>query len=576
VKKGVNSGIYRVFLLEARLVGIWTIFGSPGCGKTQFLTDMVKRIINVEKRCGKEDIAYLAFGRDAAAEAAERCGVRGSERGDLWFRTLHSACYRILGLKGNVVDQKRLRDFSKELGIEVDSSLTTGSDEWDDPHAAFLSVGGAAPQKDADDPSASVSRTLALYQLSRLLCREEGDLRRCRETLHPAAYARVVSSTDVAQYRDLVAHYERWKAGAGIFDFVDMLERVVVEDVGLPEWEYAFVDEGQDLSPLQWAVIEKLFVGRVKDLYIGGDDDQAIYAFQGSSARDFLAWRGRGQVIHLPKTHRFGPQIAGLAKEIAERLSEREPKSVIPADVESSAEVLWQFDPRLHPGKRFLLHRHVAGCAGLSYPLITHGIPFWNERGPNPLAKTSEIDAFLTLSKFARGVPVNARDVAALIDVTPSLYTPPKSGKIRLVKYGSKKKISEEDPYRPYTLEDLEQRHITPEFCRMIRERRYDAVGIRYADYYARLEESGWDLKGRVSPDTTITTIHGSKGRESDLVFLWSEVTKRCLRDEGEHRVAYVGATRARKALYIVRDAVTLWNTVEYPYPVPEAVVDEV
>ena len=35
-----------------------------------------------------------------------------------------------------------------------------------------------------------------------------------------------------------------------------------------------------------------------------------------------------------------------------------------------------------------------------------------------------------------------------------------------------------------------------------------------------------------------------------------------------EHRVAYVGATRCRSALYVVPERVSGWATTGYPYPI--------
>jgi superfamily I DNA/RNA helicase len=49
------------------------------------------------------------------------------------------------------------------------------------------------------------------------------------------------------------------------------------------------------------------------------------------------------------------------------------------------------------------------------------------------------------------------------------------------------------------------------------------------------------------------------------------------MRDENEHRVAYVGATRTKGGLYLVRENLTGWATTQYPYPnVSQYVTDEV
>jgi hypothetical protein len=62
-------------------------------------------------------------------------------------------------------------------------------------------------------------------------------------------------------------------------------------------------------------------------------------------------------------------------------------------------------------------------------------------------------------------------------------------------------------------------------------------------------------------PNVTLTTIHGSKGREADLVVLFPDMSRATYRQyresqegqESETRVFYVGVTRALETLVIVR-----------------------
>ena len=54
------------------------------------------------------------------------------------------------------------------------------------------------------------------------------------------------------------------------------------------------VDEAQDLTPLQWDMVVKIVKG-VDRIYIAGDDDQAIYEWNGADVPFFK----RFQVNHL-------------------------------------------------------------------------------------------------------------------------------------------------------------------------------------------------------------------------------------------------------------------------------------
>lgn len=548
-----------------------TIFGSPGTGKTSFCKEVSSDLIE-KGVASKEEIAYVAFGKKAAAEAAERCGVTSEQYRNLWYRTLHSTCYRLLGLKhGSVVTPAKLKEFSKKIGIELDRDLSVEGDEMADLAEVLLAI---KRNRAGEDQGSEPSRLLSLFHLSRLLSRTEQELDACRAQPNPQAYRLVRCHINLTQYRALVAHYERWKTAEGLSDFADMLERTLTEDVVVPAWKYAFVDEAQDLCPLQWAVIDKIFSG-VETLFLAGDDDQAIMSFQGSNARDFLAYRSRGRKVHLNQTHRFGARIVQMGREIASRLSEREPKDVLPADVDNDVRRVYEFDPKGYPGRKFLLHRHIAGCRVLARKMIEAGVPFWNERGLNPLARSAEIGAYVALSKLSRGEPVRGDDVSSLLHIMPS-YREIGGERVQFVKHGSKKKLLESEPNRQFNVHDLESHFMAPVWA-AIKARDYRIASIEFPDYYARLEKSGWNLLGNKEPDSIITTIHGSKGRERDTVALWSEVLPRCMKDENEHRVAYVGATRTKGGLYLVHENLTGWETTQYPYPdVSQLVVDEV
>jgi superfamily I DNA/RNA helicase len=547
-----------------------TIFGSPGTGKTSFCKEVSSDLIQ-RGAAAKEEIAYVAFGKKAAAEAAERCGVTAEEYRKLWYRTLHSACYRLLGLNhGSVVTSAKLKEFSKRFGVELDRDLSVEGDEMADLAEVMLAI---KRNRVGEEPGSEPSRLLSLFHLSRLLSRTESELGICRGQPHPQAYSLIRGNINLTQYRALVRHYETWKTAEGLNDFTDMLERVLTEPIALPPWKYAFVDEAQDMGALQFCVVDKIF-RNVETLFLAGDDEQAIYNFTGSSARDFLAYRNRGRKIHLNQTHRFGARIVQMGREIAGRLSEREPKDILPADVENEVRLVYGFNPKNHPGKKFLLHRHVRGCAVLARKMIEAGVPFWNERGLNPLSRSAEIGAFVALSKLSRGESVRGDDVVSLLHLLPS-YKETEDRRIQLVKHGSKKKLLQTEPSRLISAGDLKEHLLSPVW-KAISEKDFGIASIEFPDYYARLEKSGWNPFSRDEPDTIITTIHGSKGRERQNVALWNEVLPRCMKDENEHRVAYVGATRTKGSLYIVHENLTGWQTTQYPYPMSQPVTEEV
>jgi double-strand break repair helicase AddA, alphaproteobacterial type len=108
----------------------------------------------------------------------------------------------------------------------------------------------------------------------------------------------------------LVGRYEQLKAGRGLLDFNDLITRTIRllsrQDAG--PWvlykldrgiDHILLDEAQDTSPDQWAVVRALagefFAGRGaredvhRTIFAVGDEKQSIYSFQGAAPESFAA-----------------------------------------------------------------------------------------------------------------------------------------------------------------------------------------------------------------------------------------------------------------------------------------------
>ena len=106
----------------------------------------------------------------------------------------------------------------------------------------------------------------------------------------------------------LIARYERLKTSRGFLDFNDLIARTVTllsrEDAGA--WvqykldkgiDHILLDEAQDTSPSQWAVVRALatefFAGHGargdenRTIFAVGDEKQSIYSFQGAEPESF-------------------------------------------------------------------------------------------------------------------------------------------------------------------------------------------------------------------------------------------------------------------------------------------------
>lgn len=95
---------------------------------------------------------------------------------------------------------------------------------------------------------------------------------------------------------------------AGRIDFDDMLLLPTVFQASFPRYPLVLVDEAQDLSPLNHAMLAKLAKGR---LIAVGDQCQAIYAFRGASSNGMkeLTDKFAMQVFPLSISFRCPPAI---------------------------------------------------------------------------------------------------------------------------------------------------------------------------------------------------------------------------------------------------------------------------
>jgi DNA helicase-2/ATP-dependent DNA helicase PcrA len=130
----------------------------------------------------------------------------------------------------------------------------------------------------------------------------------------------------VDQMVALHERYERIKDERRRIDFEDVLlatagmieaEPRVAEQVR-SQYRFFVVDEYQDVSPLQQALLE-LWIGPRSDLCVVGDASQTIYSFTGASDEFLLGFATRypdAEVVRLERNYRSAPPVIELANRL--------------------------------------------------------------------------------------------------------------------------------------------------------------------------------------------------------------------------------------------------------------------
>jgi DNA helicase-2/ATP-dependent DNA helicase PcrA len=121
--------------------------------------------------------------------------------------------------------------------------------------------------------------------------------------------------------------YEQLKTKRGLADLDDLIKiatRTLHERADFAEatrfrFRHLFVDEAQDMNPLQYAFFEALRGDR-EDVFIVGDPLQAIYGWNGADPALFRSLPDalpRPTVLALPSNYRCTPQVLEVATHIA-------------------------------------------------------------------------------------------------------------------------------------------------------------------------------------------------------------------------------------------------------------------
>jgi superfamily I DNA/RNA helicase len=121
--------------------------------------------------------------------------------------------------------------------------------------------------------------------------------------------------------------YDDAKAELGLADYADLLEFWLARlEEGAPRpWRHVLVDEVQDLSPLQWALVRALLPLDGQGFFGIGDPDQAVYAFRGAQPELLAVLRSiwpELQLCRLEQSYRSVPDVLAAANAILEHKGE--------------------------------------------------------------------------------------------------------------------------------------------------------------------------------------------------------------------------------------------------------------
>lgn len=286
------------------------VLAGPGSGKTTVITRRTKKLI--EEGVSPDNILVVTFTKAAAVEMQERftnlMNESDSNRNEIItypvsFGTFHSIFYRIIqdsnGRKCSILTEQNKADIIKEIVARLKVQTN------DLMEFTRCIIGEISKVKGNGIP---------LDEYESLVCKKE-------------------------EFDRIYAEYNCELRENNNIDFDDMViicnEIFKNDEKALQKWRdkyrYVLIDEFQDINKMQYENIKMLITPR-NNVFIVGDDDQAIYGFRGSVPRlmfDFKKDFPDCKEILLNINYRCPEEVLQMSLSLIENNKERFSKKLL-------------------------------------------------------------------------------------------------------------------------------------------------------------------------------------------------------------------------------------------------------
>ncbi len=314
------------------------VIAGPGTGKTQVLS---LRAANILKRTQMRpsNILCLTFSVSGATAMRERLrSIIGSDAYGITITTIHGFCHDLiqshpavfhdfLSLE-HISDVGRYQLLNKILDqLPVGSELIYPKDRYMRTADILQRISEVKREGISMDRLEDVSR---LYKNEMATKSREGTKAHERNLRMAKQFQEFIEI--FYQYQTALTESQRYDFDDMILYAIRALEEEEWLRASLQErYQYILVDEYQDTNGAQNRVIELLStppegVLQAPNIFVVGDDDQAIYRFQGANIANMMQFHARfpdSPVITLTQSYRSSQEILDASMHLIEHNEER-------------------------------------------------------------------------------------------------------------------------------------------------------------------------------------------------------------------------------------------------------------
>jgi|TARA_R100001530_G_scaffold136064_1_gene115109 DNA helicase-2/ATP-dependent DNA helicase PcrA len=579
------------------------IWGPPGTGKTTQLLKILKE--RLDYGYSKADVCLVGYARATATTLQDRCKNEFNFKEEELesIRTIHSLCKNAL--------PKELQLLTSSDKKYLNRILNWPKSDWATLEQYRQQI---RKEDDPEDDNDDEERKQDERERRKFL---ENKLEVIGKGLNTCTYGNSWRSIkhyfeelqENYQYNNIHLDdleftyntYKDFKKAYGIIDFTDMLSLTLEPNIILPNYEILFVDECQDLNPLMWRVLDKMFEGRGnKQIYLAGDDDQSIYGFNCADPDTFLHREATQPDIILPKSYRLPKKIKDFSQSIITEinpkfrkekeftpktkfLNGRDTGEIVQGEIIDIFE-LEDIAKDLSKEDWIMCARTGAWTFNFKKHLVEKNI-LWKSKGPvgrgrdfNYSIKDKVVTVLKTWEDLKKGFTVDGGQICDLIQLTSAKFLKAikkehLKGKSKAfssdLSYGRNDVLTKNIFKKDFSFDKdwfnfifFKQKHVSE----ASKARKGTAVHLfsdneEVQNYIIEVWKKDPTLR---KSSITVGTIHSVKGREATNVVVCDVWSSLCMGNfknstpffrREEIRCAYVAVTRSKRTLYMYRPA---------------------